>query len=243
MLVGFVERRLARRIPFRVELAIHFERNGQQTASATATDISAGGIRFCVPWGTEVAQPGETAEFVFNLPNLGETRILGEIRHLRFGIDLDQNRLVYYGARFLNLPVETWNHLVDFCQATDDLKELENDSVQEPPKVEKERQDFRVSTGNLPIEINTTNGEKTFGYLEDISFGGIKAKFSGTTPLQNEVKIVIQDTEYSGICLWAVPLNPSEHGCRVGYRFVNLSKEQFEKLRAFIFKLASQDTQ
>ncbi|HEX2952903.1 MAG TPA: PilZ domain-containing protein [Bacillota bacterium] len=245
MLVGFVERRLARRIPFKVELTIHFERNGQHTAIATATDISAGGIRFYVPWGTDVAQPGETAEFVFDLPNLGQTRILGEIRHLRFGIDLDQNRIVYYGARFLNLPIEIWNHLVDFCQTVEEEEEQDQEpNPPEPLTVEKERQDFRIATADAPIEIHSPNGEKTDGHLEDISFGGLKSRLSGQTPLNTEVTMIIPDDQHSvevqAICIWAIPLNPPEVGCRAGFRFVNVSKEQFERLRAFVFKLASQ---
>lgn len=242
MLVGVVERRLTRRVPPKTEFMINFERNGQQTALATVNDISAGGIYFFVPWGTEVAQPGEIAEFVFNLPNIGETRIRGAIRQLRFGVDLDQNRIVYYGARFIDLPFELWNSLVDFCQAANEPEEPEPENSREPLKVERERLDFRIVTEHFPIYIIAPTGERTDGFLEDISFGGLKAKLPRSVPLQEEVIIGIEDAEYKSICLWVVPLEVPEVGFLAGYRFTDLSKEQFERLRSFIFGLASQTT-
>jgi c-di-GMP-binding flagellar brake protein YcgR len=241
MLKGFVERRLSKRIPFETEIQIRFEKNNQELIKTTANNISAGGMQFSIPWGFEFANEGETLEVIFNLPLLGKTSIKGEIRHISFGIDSHYQRLSYYGIKFLDISPEIWNFILDFCN--EPVANQEPSSTININKLkEYDRKDIRVET-NLPANFVAANHEPVNGVIEDISYGGVRARAAKSFAPDEPVRVIIRhqglELELNGICVWAQPNPAYQHQFSIGISFKQLNLDNFNKLRELIFKSVS----
>jgi c-di-GMP-binding flagellar brake protein YcgR len=242
MLKGYVESRTAQRIPFMQDLAIRLEKDGAAFASGTATDISAGGIQFVLPWGHEVLSEGERIEIQFELPVIGTTLIRAEVRHFRYGINTEQHRFIYYGAKFLDLTLETWECLYDFCQppepAPDEAAETPRPKT---PAEEKERKDIRVSA-NIPAQVQLPDGRSILGIIEDISYGGVRVRLPEEivkdTPLTITPLTKSEPFTVGGVCAWTKSHAPASPDFSCGVFFNRLDTDQFNQLRTLIFKLA-----
>ncbi len=116
MLKGLLNRRVSKRVAFKNEMSLLLESNGRAMALATATNVSSGGIQFYVPEGLLDIQPGEELELIFHLPEIGEVNIRCEIRYLNHGKDRDEQNIVYYGGKFLDITVDTLKGLQVFCE-------------------------------------------------------------------------------------------------------------------------------
>lgn len=242
MIKGLVERRVARRVPFHYEIDIHLQKDDLSQVVANATDISAGGIQFSIPWGTEILKEGDVVELHFDLPIIGKTIIHAEIRHLRFGIDTDQKRYVFYGAKFIDLNLETWNYVLDFCQV-----QTEPDEGTPKPEVhhEIERKDIRIPT-TLMAKLQLPEGKSVYGLVEDISFGGVRLRIpipiGVDTPVELQLLMKDMHLTINGLCVWSSEFNSEGRDYCAGIFFNRLDPEKFALLRNLIFKLAKSQT-
>ena len=240
MLRGIIERRLSPRVPYQSEILIRFEKNQQELISTTAVNISAGGIQFTLPWGFQLSQEGELVEIIFELPLLGTTKVIGEIRHLQLGIDTDLNRIVYYGIRFLDLSPETWTYIYDYCQSKFN-PQSEMDSFIPHNKIQYERKDFRVEI-NLAAVFIRPNAPALTGKIEDISYGGIKAlvpmRFSKDEAVTVQLQFENAPIELSGNCVWCDAILGQRFPYCIGISFDNLDAVNFKVVRNLMFSAA-----
>jgi hypothetical protein len=117
MLKGFVGRRIAQRVPFMAEITIRFDVDSKMPTIATATNLSSGGMQFTIPKGQMMINPEEKLELVFQLPNIGETSVHGEICYYSNAVNADKIPVVCYGTKFTDMSMETWKQVNEYCQA------------------------------------------------------------------------------------------------------------------------------
>ena len=115
MLKGLIGRRVSERVPFGAELNIKFELEGKEPILAVAANISPGGLQFTVAKGKIKLQPEDAIELLFHLPKKGDTIINGEICYFSNTSDAFNNPQVCYGVKFLNLDLDTWNSINEYC--------------------------------------------------------------------------------------------------------------------------------
>jgi c-di-GMP-binding flagellar brake protein YcgR len=245
MIKGYVESRVGQRIPFKQELSIRLEKDDANFASGTATDISAGGIQFFLPWGHEVMTAGDRIELHFELPVIGVTVIRAEIRHLQYGINTEQSRFIFYGAKFLDLSIETWECLYDFCRPSEPAPAGTAETPhQKTPAEEKDRKDIRVSA-DIPARIQLPEGHFVTGVIEDISYGGVRVRVPEEilkdTPLTVTPLTKSEPFTIGGVCVWTKNHAPAEPEFSCGVFFNRLDTDQFNQLRSLIFKLAQEE--
>lgn len=237
MLQGIVERRLSSRVPNQSEILIRFQKDLQELVSTTDITISAGEIQFTLPMDFNFSQAIELVELVFELPLLGTTKVIGEIRSLKMGIDFNLNRIIYYGIRFIDVSPITWNYIFDYCQAQ---AEPENDMEKMVPhnKIHQVRKDFRVEI-NMMAFFTRVNGPSLTGQVDDISYGGIKAKVPMRFSKDEAVTIQIQfegnAIKLSGICVWCEALLGEKFPYALGIAFDNLDPANFKTVRNLMF--------
>lgn len=117
MLKGFIGRRVAQRVPFEAEMTLHFEIDGKEPVEATASNISSGGMQFLLPKGKMQIPPEEQVELIFDLPKLGETVIKGEVCYFSNAFDQNRQPISCYGVKFIDLSLDTWNSINEYCQS------------------------------------------------------------------------------------------------------------------------------
>jgi hypothetical protein len=244
MLRGVVDRRIGQRVPFHAELKINFEHNGVELEQAIASNISAGGIEFYIPADNFELKYGDTIEFCFNLPLLGTTLVKGEVRHLRQGVDLFQRPALFCGVKFLDLSLETWNSITQYCSS----KTTRNISSSPAPATGNSESTLssihKRATLDLDVIIELPEGRTINGKLEDISFGGARICTPESIPVNTYVvvKIGYRDVtmEVNGVSVWNSHCSESESQYLTGIFFHSLDAPQLEQLRTLI-KLTSMD--
>jgi hypothetical protein len=137
---GIVEHRISPRASFKTELIISFSDEAKNEVIAESVDISAGGIQFWVPFDKNFFKEGDCIKLLFNLPIYGKTNVDAIIRYSRPGVDPDHSRIVYYGAKFVDLAMETWNAIIDFSRAT-------IESTPDNTPFYHDRNDIRINAG------------------------------------------------------------------------------------------------
>ena len=233
MIQGIVERRVSPRAPFNTEIFIDFKGKEAQSVVAQTTDISAGGVQFWVHLDKNYFTDGDHIQLLFELPFFGKTNIEAEVKQIRFGLDFDQTRIVHYGAKFIDITMETWNAIMDYCR----------DTIEKTPgKVayNQERNDIRINAG-LTAKVFLSEGQHYFSQIEDISFGGAKLRLPVSIPVKAPIKLLLADSqplEVDGICVWSEK-SVIDGQFFSGVYFNQLTPEKYSQLRSFIFHLAA----
>lgn len=232
MVKGFIERRVSQRVQFSVEIGVRLQQDTAEPIIAKTTDISAGGIQFSIPWGLSSFSECDKLELIFYLPETGGTIINAEIRHQHFGIDGGQNRLNFYGAKFIDLNLETWNSILNYCMA-------KSHSTSAPPNHILPEPKGLPITASLTAKVQLADGRAGYGLVEDISFGGVRLRVPMEIPVNSaiEVMLLTKDNQFKidGSCVWT---SEGKQDFISGIFFNRLDPEKFNQVRRLIFELA-----
>lgn len=228
---GIVEHRVNQHAPFQAEMMICLEQDGQVLSKAKATNLSAGGIEFEIAAGGFQLGVGDTIEFYFDLPLLGRTTLEGEIRHNRLALDDENKPVTVYGVKFIHLPLETWNFIVDYCQrpeipAAPEIP-VEGESIGMEPDNQSAGQ-----TDQLVAELQLRDGSSITSRVVSINIGGLT--FLTEEPLPDNTRLTIRLATPThlvylpGVSVWC---NPTDDGFQIGINFVHINQEESEQLQ------------
>jgi hypothetical protein len=236
MLEGFVARKPSSH-GNSPETVIHFVENSETILEVQVIEVSAGSLQFVVPHDLPFPPPGTPIELHFDLPLSGTLTVPAKLVRLKGGIDMTLKRIEYLAAKLYEIPLETWNLLIDYCQSQ--FPSL--DGFPEPA-YEKERKDYRLSTHDLPAEVHIEDGGVFNAKTKDLSYGGVKIYSQRQLPINQRVvvRFVYGQTKFDvgGVCIWNHPAVFEESGFVAGVFFEKLSPKEFENLRTIVFKLA-----
>ena len=235
MFQGIVDHRISPRAPFKTEIVIDFIDEKAKSVTAKTVDISAGGIQFWVPLEKNCFTDGDHIKLLFDLPFYGKTNVQAEIKHSRYGIDIDQTRIIYFGAKFLSITMEIWNAIMDYSRTT----------IESTPEIANtyhhQRNDIRIKAG-VTSKLYLEENQPHICQIEDISFGGAKLRLPISVQANTPIKLVILDPEQpfslEGICVWG-EASENEQDFFIGIFFNQLDNEKYDQLRSYIFKLAT----
>jgi hypothetical protein len=215
---------------------------------ATANNISAGGILLSLPQNSRKLISGETIDFIFPLPNLGQTLVKGEICYIRSGLDPQRNPACLYGIKFIDLAVETWNYIFDYCQT-----KTAEAPWEAPPPVEQlgpfnvnlisenQRQNY-VMPPSFAVVLHLEDGRSLQGPVKDVGFSGLRIRLGEFLPPQLHVTVNLKfegiQVRLNGKCVWSMPVGRDSQDHITGIGFENVNPEQFGLVRELIFKLA-----
>jgi hypothetical protein len=233
MLTGIINRRIANRASFEADFMIKFVNSDDAVLMlATATNISAGGMRFSILKDTLLLDIGDKIEFIFQLPDSGNIPVSSEIRYRDIQ---DDDPEVHYGVKFLDISLENWNNIINYCRS--------NPADSNPDS-------FRVAADIAPQQLSASDGSKTMvsigladgtifpGKIEDISFGGARINSNHFIPVNCQVSLNIEDRNtpvaIKGYCIWSAPERDANPVYLAGIFFPHLDEVQFDKLRALI---------
>lgn len=181
MVKGLISRRASNRIPFQAEITIQFHMDGNESVIAQATNLSIEGVRFFLPKGKIKLAPDDLIDLVFNLQPRGYLEVKGEICYFSNAFDSEQNPVVYYGVRFLDLSEETQNFISNYCneQTEDPTEKIESPSDSAPLTSHQVLTDDRATK----VEIDTLKSPES----NLISSAEIHAAASslGLTPIED----------------------------------------------------------
>lgn len=233
MLTGIINRRITGRTPLKAELKIKFvDQAGESVLLATATNISAGGMRFTVEQHAIKFKIGEKIEFLFQLPDSNTIQVLSEVRHAEVQTNADPPE-VHYGVKFLDLALDDLNAIIDYANANPAQPTHSNynpEKNQEPP----------VQVTALPANIQFEDGSQLPSKVEDLSFGGARINLERLIPVNTRVVLEIafgnQVVPLSGCCIWSAPDPKKPSSYLAGIFFNQLSSEEFEHLKQLINK-------
>jgi hypothetical protein len=234
MLTGIINRRIANRALFEADFMIKFvsPNNNKELVLANAVNISAGGMRFSIRKDTLLLNIGDKIDFIFQLPDSGDISVASEIRYRTIQ---DANPEVHYGVKFLNISLEDWNSIVNYCK--NNSAALNSDSI--------------ISTNDAPPELPASSDIDTIGAsvmfedgttfpvkVEDISFGGARINTDRLISVNTPVLLKIEDLnpkfEIKGYCIWSAPEKNNDTAFMAGIFFYQFDPEQFEQLRSLI---------
>lgn len=233
MLTGIINRRLTGRTPLKADLKIKFiNPDGESVLLATATNISAGGMRFTVEESANTFSIGEKIEFHFQLPNSNTIEVLSEVRHSEADPESDPPE-VHYGVKFLDLALDDLNAIIDYANAnpaTPFQTSYNSDTIQES----------EIPVSLLPATIRMEDGARLPAKVEDISFGGARINLDRLIPVNHRVSIDIayngEIVPLSGCCIWSAPDYKKPACYLAGIYFNQLTAEEFEHLKQLINK-------
>lgn len=248
MLHGTIDRRISNRVPFQAEVTVRLERDGEGLPLAVASNISAGGILLSLPQNSRKLDSGEIIEFVFPLPNLGDTLVKGDICYVRSGLDAQRNPAYLYGIKFIDLSAETWNYIFDYCQTKTAEVPWEAPQPSEhlgPFNVnlisENQRQNY-VMPPLFDVALHLEDGRSLQGPVKDIGFSGLRIRLGEFLPPQLHVTVNLKyediQVRLNGKCVWSMPVGRDSQDHITGIGFENVNPEQFGLVRELIFKLA-----
>jgi hypothetical protein len=232
MIKGIIEQRTAPRIPIAKQIVIRFIKSNEKYIIGESVDISAGGLKFTIPWGEDIFHSGDQIEIVFkDVPFLGEISLTAEVRHEQPGIDHDLNRIILYGARFINLSMESWGYILDYCH-TIIASQVGPEINQNKENIQ--RKDIRI-IAKYKVEVKVEN--QTYqAFVENISFGGAGIKLSEELQPDQSVTLLFSSLGIQfgiqGTCVW----NKSDNGqTHAGISFDKLTSEELFNLRGIMY--------
>lgn len=233
MIKGFIEQRTTPRIPFEQDIQIRFMKDDDTAVFGKTVDISAGGLQFSISWGEDLFHLGDIIEIIFkDLPFIGDVTVASEIKYERPGIDPEYHRLNYFGAKFLNLSMDTWNAIIDYTRANPSSAQ----PVSLPKKETIERKDIRVTTC-FNAEFKSSDNHYHPVIVEDLSFGGAKIKTPQPVAINDPMTLVLvnqdQRVEICGNCAWSGV--EKDNRFVAGIFFNKLSLNEYNILRNIIF--------
>jgi hypothetical protein len=202
-------------------------------------------MQFSVPADNIELQIGDICSFIFDIPLLGKSYILGEIRYCRDFIDANQQPVIHYGVKFIKLSLKTWHHIKGYCQDEEDSpekltpKEPEAVSKTPPADVTLITRTFEL----IQVQIRPENGPELTGTVRDINYGGIKLQSSQPLPLHNNLSIRIAFLEHTvtanGSCIGCEDISGNQNSFLANICFTDIQNTQFDNLQSLMMKLAS----
>jgi c-di-GMP-binding flagellar brake protein YcgR len=235
MLTGLINRRIANRAPFEADFMIKFiNSEGEVLVLATATNISPGGMRFSILKGTMLLDIGDKIEFIFQLPDSGNIPVSSEIRYRDIR---DDDPEVHYGVKFLNISLENWNKIIDYCQNNQNEAEPKPNLFQQAAATAS-AQPVALDDSKITVSVVLEDGTTFLGKIEDISFGGARINSNHFIPVNTQVSLRIEDRNrpvaIKGYCIWSAPERNADAVYLAGIFFTHLEQEQFDQLRMLI---------
>jgi hypothetical protein len=231
MLIGIINRRIAERAPVQTDVKIKFiNSNGAGIVSATATNISAGGMKFLLPAKTILLDIGDKISFIFQLPDFGEITVLSEVRHRQIHpADNTAEFTAHYGVKFLDFSLDNWNSICRYCEIN---KYPEKNS--HPDSVDGKE----LTSQFLQTLIEFKGGTILNGIIEDLSFGGARINLKEHLPVNSCVKLTIshqtQVVKLKGCCIWCAPEKIIPQSFLAGIYFPELDQAEFDQLKQLI---------
>ncbi len=241
MIRGIVERRIGPRVACSPSLKIRLARSGEPQIIATGSNISPGGLEFYVPFGACDLCPGELVRFQFDLPELGNAVIQGEVRHVRYVVDRASGPNNYFGVKFLDLTHQTRECISDYCRFHSGTEPVPSvpDTCRNGPERVRDRPVRRLSA-----RIQPEDGAIASCEVDDVSFGGIRIILSSPLAIERPVRIIPAVEarvrfDLTGTCIWC-GVNPSgTPGYLAGIFFERLSPAEFRQVKTLLAKAAS----
>lgn len=115
MLKGFFYRRATEDSASGTDVSIRFEINSKESILAKTTNLSSEGIQFILPRGKIILVPDERILLILNHPEHGEFKIQSEVYYFCNTTDNENNLVVCYGVKFIELSPATWDMVQDYC--------------------------------------------------------------------------------------------------------------------------------
>lgn len=185
---------------------------------------------------------GDTLEFIFDLPELGKTSVIGEITYCTEDDGRIHPGRVCYGVKFLEMSLSAWSKVVEYCNMTRTVNTDETAAAainETAGTISVENKKTTVKNAQLAIRLKFPDGTDAQAKLEDISFGGIRVDLNKPVSVNSQISLEItylnRCYKLSGICVWSVS-DPPE-GYVAGIFFDALTKEQFNDLAVLIHQL------
>lgn len=232
MLQGIVERQVSKLNPNKNNIFIYFTNEEGNSITVIATDITAGGFQFWMPLENIFFNEGDRFKLHLDLPFFGKTTIEAQIKIVRFGIDLVQKRIVNVNAKLIDVTMEIWNAIMDYCRSATLIKTHKMTYYQE-------RNDIRINAQTMS-KLYLEDGHHFYCRLEDISFGGAKLRVRTQVTVNDTVKLLILNPlkpfELKGECIWS---EKRGNQFLIGILFEKMNHEMYNQLRSYIYKFAN----
>lgn len=244
-----IERRLSRRILQKITLSIKCHATGREIHDATIVNISIGGMQFFIQDTVSKLHIGEVCSFVFDLPVLGETNVLGEIRYYRDFTDPESGHVVHYGVKFIHISKKTWNLINKYCQNDNEFGENHfPDHQARTIKTTSGSESLTAKTMALiKAQVRLDAGSVFKGKVLDINFGGIQLQLLEPIPVNVhlDVHVAFEDQSFTtdGLCNCCSNTDSNSHNkpgpFLVNIGFYSIAPQQFENLQSLMFHLAN----
>lgn len=239
-----IERRLSQRISQQLQLTIRSHASSLEIQDATIENISIGGMQISIPVDHAKLQIHDTCSFIFDIPPLGKSYVLGEILYRRDSDGANPPLLIHYGVKFIKLPMKIWHHIKQCCQDETELSAITITAAGDTPTNIPAVDSLTTRTfGLIQVGILLENGTEPKAVVRDINYGGIKLQLSQTiqqnTNLSIHISFLEQTVTATGICngCQEISANPNLFLANIG--FTEINQPQFDNLQSLMMKLAS----
>ncbi len=244
MLFGLFNHRTGDRMPFEANLNLKLEQDERELKNATIVNIGAGGLEFLIIYEKEnELAKGDLAWFYFNLPDLGEVEAKGQIVHSRYGVNQHKDRCIFYGVKFLDISIDAWNYIVDYCSSKKaqlnqevSFEKMESISKQKTPP--RQESGPIVTIPNLNASIQQKDGKILEGKVEGISLGGLRIYLPVNLPINsnNTLRLNYHDkTVYTvAKAAWSVPVKNEYKNYLNGLLFYRFNEEQLDLVKTIM---------
>ena len=244
-----IERRIRERMPLKTNLIIKSYTNDQEISNATIVNISVGGMHFFIPVDYPKLQLHEICTFIFDLPQLGKSCVLGEIHYCLGLKDPQQQNALHYRAKFINLSMQTWHHIKNFCRtetetSSEPSRQYLPEAQRSSPKLTPMNETLTTKTlALINAEVRLENGSILQGKVKDIDFEGIKLQLSEPISVDMNLNVNVTFAELPftarGVCDWCDQIGPEMNSYIANISFSQIEQEQFEHLKSLMMKLAA----
>jgi hypothetical protein len=202
-------------------------------------------MQFSVPADSPKLQIHETCSFIFDIPHLGKSYVLGEIRYCRDFIDNSQQPVIHYGVKFIKLSMKIWQHIK---HSSPDEEKLPGDSIENKPEITVRitPSDETLTTRTfelIQVQIRPENSPELIGIVRDINYGGLKLQIPQSLPLHSKLFIRLTFGDYiviaNGNCSWCEEITENHGIFLANISFTEIVQPQFDNLQALMMKLAA----
>lgn len=239
-----IERRLSQRISRKLQLTIRSHTYNREIQNAIIENISIGGMQISIPADNAQLQIHDTCSFIFDIPPLGKSYVLGEILYRRESDGTSQPLLIQYGVKFIKLPMKIWNHIKQCCKDETESSTKKNTVQEETLRSLPAEDSLTTKTlGLIHAVIRYENSPELEGIVRDINYGGIKLQFLQTIPQNTNLFIRISFFEQTvtaiGICNGCQEISGNPKGFLANIGFTEINQPQYDNLQTLMMKLAA----
>ena len=239
-----IERRLSQRISQQLQLTIRSHANSLEIHHATIENISIGGMQISIPADSAKLQIHDTCSFIFDIPPLGKSYVLGEILYQRDWTGANQPPVIHYGVKFIKLPMKIWHHIKQCCRDEAELPMKKTAVAEEIQQAVPAKDSLTTQTfGLIQVEIRPENSPEIKATVRDINYAGMKLQLSQAI-LPNihlfiKISFLEQVVTVTGICTGSLEISENPGSSLVNICFTELNQMQFDTLQSLMMKLAA----